>query len=255
MHPVVCTLGGFTVYTYGVLVAIGVLAGYWTAERQARRECIRTEAFTSIAFWTILGGFFGAKLLYVALEWEYFLSNPWFFLRSGFVFYGGILAGSATCWLMTRIHHVPFLRLADSAALGIPLGHAFGRIGCFFYGCCYGIPTDSVFGVQFPPDSPAGLSRHPVIPTQLISSMFLLFLFFVLFRVRKQKKFHGQLMLGYLLGYSLFRFLIEFVRGDPRGYLGPFSTSQIIACAIFAVAAYLWPKLRRDYLIRKDERV
>jgi phosphatidylglycerol:prolipoprotein diacylglycerol transferase len=135
--------------------------------------------------------------------------------------------------------------LIDVIAIGIPLGHAFGRLGCFFYGCCYGKPTDSFIGVLFPPDSAAGYLGVKVIPTQLISSFFLFVLFFILLFLRKKKRFDGQIALSYIILYSIFRFLIEFFRGDPRGTFLHLSTSQFISLILVVISAFAWIGCRR----------
>ncbi|OQX88164.1 MAG: hypothetical protein B6D55_01260 [Candidatus Omnitrophica bacterium 4484_70.2] len=126
----------------------------------------------------------------------------------------------------------------------MPLGHSLGRWGCFFNGCCYGKPTTSWIGVKFPPDSPAGILGEKVIPTQLISLFFLLVIFFILLNLRKRKKFKGEIFLSYLILYGIFRFIIEFFRGDPRGYIFIFSTSQFISLIVVAIGISMWKKVK-----------
>jgi phosphatidylglycerol:prolipoprotein diacylglycerol transferase len=166
-------------------------------------------------------------------------------IRSGFVFYGGVICGIAALYLLSKKYKIKFALLADIIAIGVPLGHAFGRLGCFFYGCCYGRPSESFMGVLFPPDSPAGYLGAKVIPTQLISSFFLFLLFFLLLAFRKRKKFDGQIVLVYLILYSIFRFIIEFFRGDPRGSILFLSTSQLISLILIAISIFFWVRIRR----------
>ncbi|MCM8823629.1 MAG: prolipoprotein diacylglyceryl transferase [Candidatus Omnitrophica bacterium] len=231
MHPVLFKVGPITIYTYGVLVFLGVIITYWLCLREAGKEKINKEVFSNIFFWTIIFGFLGARLLYIILEWRLFLEEPLSFIfgRSGFVFYGGLISGIFGLWLLVKKFKLPFLKIADILVLYLPLGHFFGRLGCFSYGCCYGKPTNSWIGIKFLPNSPAGLLGTKVIPTQLIEAFFLLIIFFILQYSKKKKNFPGKITIIYLTLYSIFRFFIEFFRGDYRGGIGILSTSQIIS--------------------------
>jgi len=242
MHPILFKIGPLTIYTYGLFIFLGIVLGYLVCVKEAKRKQISKDAFSNIFFWTAVFAFIGARLLYVVVEFNQFLEAPVsvLFGRSGFVFYGGVLSGFVTLIILTRKYNIKFAKFGDVIALGIPLGHAFGRMGCFFYGCCYGRPTDSWFGVLFPIESPAGILGTKVIPTQLISAFFLLLLFVFLMIYRRRSKFEGQVGIFYLLLYGVFRFIIEFFRADPRGSLGPFSTSQIISLFLIAIGIFLW---------------
>jgi len=231
MFPILFKLGPITIYSYGVFVALGVGAGYFVCRGEAKKEGIPEKVFSHIFFWALVFGFLGARMVYVLVEWRRFLSDPLgvAFSRGGFVFYGGVIAGILTVFALTRKYKINFLKFADIMALGIPLGHALGRMGCFFYGCCYGKPTTSKLGILFPPESAAGLLGVKVIPTQLISAVFLLLIFYILLFVKKRKKFSGQILLSYVFLYGIFRFIIEFYRGDPRGEVFSLSTSGFIS--------------------------
>ncbi len=228
MYPILFRFGPFTVYTYGVCLFLGVIAGYLISASEAKKQGVAKDVFSNIFFWTAAAGFFGAKILYILIE-PACLLNPLAALRSGFVFYGGVLAGIPVLYVFSRKYRIPFLKLADSIALGLPLAHVFGRIGCFAYGCCYGKPTASWMGVEFPPGGPAAELGVRVIPTQLISAFFLLLIFFILLGLSRIKKVDGEVSLSYLVLYGAFRFIIEFFRGDPRGQILFLSTSQCIA--------------------------
>ena len=229
MHPILFTIGPLTIYTYGFFVFLGVLCGYLVSSSLAKKDGIESNIFSNIIFWVIVFSFLGAKLLYLLIEWRYFLSQPLASLRSGFVFYGGIVSGLAALYFLIRKYKIAFLKLADILAIGVTLGHAFGRLGCFTYGCCFGRPEQGWLGLLFPLDSPAGYSGLKVIPTQLIEAGFLVLLFFLLLRLRNRKRFSGQVFLSYLIIYGVFRFMIEFLRGDFRGSLFFLSTSQLIS--------------------------
>ena len=246
MYPILFKIGPVTIYTYGVFVALGVGAGYFVCRGEAKRGGIPEKVFSHIFFWALVFGFLGARIAYVLIEWKQFLNNPFriAFGRSGFIFYGAAL-GVLTLFVLTKKYKINFLKSADIAALGIPLGHALGRIGCFFYGCCYGKPTASKLGILFPPESPAGFLRVKVIPTQLISVVFLLLIFCILLFLRKRKKFNGQILLSYTFLYGIFRFIIEFYRGDPRGEVFFLSTSGFISLLSVMLSIFFYFLLKR----------
>lgn len=246
MHPILFKIGPFTVYTYGFFVFLGVLCAYFVCLKEARRQNLGKAVFSDIIFWTLAFSFIGARIFYVSVEFKEFLQNPIgiLFGRSGFVFYGGVVFGVIVLYVLARIYKVSFLKLADIIALGVPLAHAFGRLGCFSYGCCYGRPTNSVFGVLFPPESPAGSLGVKVIPTQLIAAFSLFLVFFILLFFKKYKKVDGQILVLYLVLYSVLRFIVEFFRGDPRGGIGFLSLSQFISIVAITFALGLWLKIR-----------
>jgi len=245
MHPILFKFGSLTIYTYGFFVFLGVLFGYFFCLRQAGRENINRNIFSDIIFWTLIFSFVGARVFYIFSDFGFFLQNPLDVLmsRSGFVFYGGIVFGIITLYILSKIHKISFLKLSDVIIMGVPLAHAFGRLGCFSYGCCYGRETHTFIGVLFPEDSPAGALGVPVIPTQLIEAFFLLLLFFFLLFVKKHKRFDGQILAVYLIFYSVMRFIIEFFRGDPRGSVFLFSFSQFISIFLAALGVFLYLRL------------
>lgn len=247
MYPILFKVGSFTIYTYGFLVFLGVLCAYFFCLKQAGRENINKSVFSDIIFWTLIFSFIGARIFYIFTDFENFLQNPFEMLasRSGFVFYGGVIFGIITLFVLAKLHKINFLKLSDIIILGVPLAHAFGRLGCFSYGCCYGRPTNSFLGVLFPKDSPAGVLGVCVIPTQLIESFFLLLLFLILLFVKKHKKFNGQILVFYLIFYSIIRFIIEFFRGDPRGNISFLSLSQFLSLFFLAFGIFLYFRLRR----------
>jgi len=234
MYPVLFKIGPITIYTYGLFVFLGVICGYLVSRAEARRNGIDDDSFSDICFWMAIAAFLGAKLLYILIEWKYFLRNPLGLIRSGFVFYGGLILAIVALYFLAKKYKLPFLKLLDIVAIGLPLGQALGRLGCFFYGCCYG-KVSAVFGLKR-------------IPTQLISALALIIIFFILFLVKKRKRFNGQIFLFYILSYGLFRFVIEFFRADPRGQIGFFSTSQFIAVFSVLIGIFLLCRFKDRHL-------
>jgi len=245
MHPILFKIGQLTIYTYGFFVFLGVVFGYIVARKNALKNGTSDSAFADIFFWGIVASFLGARLLYILVEIKNLSADPWgiIFGRAGFVFYGGVLAGFTAVYFLAKKFKVDFIKLCDSIAPGLALGHALGRIGCFFYGCCYGRPSECC-GILFPSESPAGMLGVKVLPVQLIEAFCLFILFLVLQTVFGRKKFNGQIFSLYLILYSLLRFVLEFLRFDSRGSFYGFSTSQIISVFIFVAGVILFFKRR-----------
>lgn len=221
-------------------MALGCLVGFFYIRRAARREGFETDKIINLFFWVLISGFVGGRILYILVEWEYFLNEPLrtIFSRGGFVFYGGfILAFAVGIWQIRR-KGLNIWRTTDIFAPAVVIAHAISRIGCFLNGCCYGRPTNSWLGVSFPLDSLAGSVGRPLIPIQLFSSLSLFIIFAILLTLKPYKKFDGQLFWVYVLLYGVTRSIIEIFRGDPRGHLWIFSTSQFIGI-IFAILSLI----------------
>ena len=232
------TLGPFTVYGYGLMIALGILAGYFTAEYRARKYKLEYEHIFYLVIWCVIGGFACAKLLFWITEWKSFTANPWYYfinMADGFVVYGGIIGGILSGYLYCKSRRLVFLKYFDLVMPSIALAQGFGRIGCFLTGCCYGRETDCFFSITFRHSdfAPNGV---PLIPTQIYSSLLDFIHFGFLLFVAKHKKADGQVAACYLICYSIGRFILEFFRGDlERGSVGVLSTSQFIS--VFAAAA------------------
>jgi phosphatidylglycerol:prolipoprotein diacylglycerol transferase len=247
--------GPMSLPTYGALLAIAFLVGLWIVARQARREGLDPVVITDLAVWALIGGLLGARLLLVIVDWDHYWSNPrelWGLLRSGGVFYGGLIGGIGVgVWYVLR-HNLSVWRVADVAAPAVVLGQAIGRLGCLAAGCCFGKPTDVAWAVTFRDAQAARELATPVDtplhPTQVYESMAAALVFAFLLWLAPRKRFHGQVAAAYVILYSASRFGIEFFRGDrARGFPfgGPLSTSQIIALVLVALMAVLWPYLSR----------
>ena len=250
MYPVLVHIGRFPVNTYGVFLALAFLSAIFVTVRLASRDGLPKEKIYDLCLWLLLSSLVGSKLLMFFTEPEY-RQNPKLllsldFLRSGGVFYGGLIGALLAGFFLMRRWKLPWWKTADACAPGIALGNVLGRQGCFSAGCCWGKPTTLPWGVQFTEAGheitgvPTGVHLHP---TQLYESFAMLIVFFFLLWLHKKKKFSGQVILAYVVIYATVRFLIEFVRDDPRGdVLGlttmtGLSTSQLIG--IVAVVAAL----------------
>lgn len=241
MHSEIVTIGGFTIHSFGVMIAIGILAAYYTCTRRAKSMNIDIEGIDTIALVILSGGVLGAKGLYWMTQINQIISNPRLLLdfTNGFVLYGGIIGGVLAGLCYSRIKGLSFPVYSDLVIPSVALAQGFGRIGCFFAGCCYGQVTSSRFGIQFPAGvaAPAGVK---LLPTQLISSGLDFLLFLILVMYAKRKKADGQVTALYMVLYSGGRFILEYFRGDmERGSIGQLSTSQFIAVFIFIVGCMI----------------
>ncbi len=256
MFPKLLDFGYFPLHTYGILLASAFLAALWFSAHAARREGIDKAEVYDLGVYIAISALLGAKLLFFITEFRYYADHPSQIfslatLRSGGVYYGGfILAAIVGIWITWR-KRLPVWKMADICSPGIALGQSIGRLGCFAAGCCYGKPTSQPWGVVF--SNP--YSREvvgvpldiPLHPTQLYQAGANLAMFGLLWLSLRKKRFDGQVFILYLLGYSVSRFLIEFVRGDSsRGFVfgGALSTSQFIGLFLLVAAAVLFAVLR-----------
>lgn len=254
-------IGDFTIYGYGLMIGIGVIAAYLVSEYRAKKRELDTELLIPIAIWVLVPGFVCAKLLYYITIWEEILQTPGLLLdfSDGFVVYGGIIGGIIGGFVYCRVYNIEFFKYFDLVMPSVALAQGFGRIGCFLAGCCYGLQMDSPFSIVF---KESGLAPNgvPLLPTQLLSSALNFIHFFILIAFAKRAKAPGQVSSLYLICYSAGRFALEFLRGDlERGAVGTLSTSQfisifvfILGCALFAVNTIREKKaVRRRAMIEK----
>ncbi|MCG2726433.1 MAG: prolipoprotein diacylglyceryl transferase [Elusimicrobia bacterium] len=251
MHPYLFKIGNFSVPTYGILVAAGYLLGAFYIYKRNRLLNISKEQVSDILLFAIIAALLGGKLFYAVIFWnDYGLTffqkalNALKDFRYGFVFYGGLIVSAVSVYIYSVKKNINFLAFADIAAPAIALGHAIGRIGCFFAGCCHGKPTEFICAVKF--NNPESLVSPlligiPIHPTQLYSSAanFIIFLtlHFMLKASLKHNWKNGLIADSYLLLYSIARFIIEFFRGDARGdFIFAMSPSQIISLSGAAIA-------------------
>ena len=238
---------GRTFPIYGIMFFIGVAVACGVALLIVKYAGIERYDFVYAGVFTMIGAGIGAKLLFIIVSWKIIMEyGIMVAIFGGFVFYGGLLGGIFGLWLYTYMYKLPTIRFFEVGSVVLPLGHAFGRVGCYFAGCCYGMPYDGPFAVTYTHtigDTPLGI---PLLPTQLIEAVFLLLLFivqlvlFIRFIKKGAENLNGKCVLTYLAAYSVFRFVIEFFRGDEvRGNIASITTSQWISLALFLSAVVL----------------
>ena len=239
------------VHMYGVMIAVGILCGFLVLYLYSKRLSIE-EKLVDFSFYNGVGAIafgFAAAAFFQAIY--NYIKNPQagFHLGNGITFIGGLLGGAGffliVYFILRKKMDLHLLKILPVIPCVITVAHGFGRIGCFFAGCCYGKETDSIFGVTFP-----GM-RHAVHPTQLYEAVFLLALFGVISYLLLKKKFYNTMPL-YLVAYGVFRFLIEFLRGDDRGkFIGIFSPSQFWSLVMTIGGVAMFILFYKKFNIRK----
>jgi phosphatidylglycerol:prolipoprotein diacylglycerol transferase len=253
MYPRLLELGPITVYTYGVLLAAAYLLGLKLAMTRAKTRGLDANRVLDLGIYIIISALVGAKLLLLVTDFRTFTSNPRELLtlaRSGGVFYGGlILAVVVALWYIRKIG-LPLWTTCDVFAPGIALGHVVGRFGCLFAGCCYGkvthVPWAITFHDRFANENVGTPLDVPLHPTQLYEAgAEFLILLLLLGIERRNRGFPGRTFWLYMLLYGVSRFIIEFYRGDERGTVFMFSTSQFISVLLVPLAIVMLYVLSR----------
>jgi len=257
VHPIILQFGRFTIYSFGVMVALAFVVGMWTASRRAPRYGLSPEQIIDLGPWLLLGTVIGARTLFVISYWnEEFagkpLANVLMIWHGGLVFYGGFLGAAIAGIIYLRIKKLPVWKVADAVAPSIALGSAFGRIGCLLNGCCYGRACDLPWAIRFPPGHethPVGFPATPVHPTEIYDALLNLCLYAALAWLYRRKRFDGQVFCAYLVCYAVFRSFVELFRGDyppNQHYLGGWATpAQMVSIAILAAGLILFKLLPR----------
>lgn len=237
---------------YGSMIALGILAAGMVGWALTRRARLNFNHFILLVVYTVVLGVAGAKAAYLALNWSHIdlgrLTEPGYLdmlLSGGFVFYGGIPLGLLGMWLAQKLHRFdprPYFRLGAPL---LPLAHAFGRVGCFLAGCCYGIPYDGPLAVTYSPNAlgtPVGI---PLFPVQLAEAAVELAIFALLLWLYLRGWGAGGLLSAYFLTYGVARFGLEYLRYDAaRGHFLWFSTSQWVSLVLVLTIGLGWLVLR-----------
>ena len=271
MHPILFSLGPFALHSYGLCMALGILCAYAALAKLAARRGVASGPLSDLVVALVLAGLAGARAFYVAEHWSaQYAGDPLSAVRiweGGLMFYGSIVFGAAglVLWCLWRRRNVR--EWLDLFAVVVPLGQAFGRVGCFLNGCCHGRAADTALSVRYParsmpwleqvesgalaPFSDGSLPTRslPVLPTQLFEAAGCLALFAALWWLFRRlhpvsdagrpARFPGAVAAGYFLGYGTLRFAIEVFRADERLHFGWFSISQAISMALWALGLAL----------------
>lgn len=237
-------IGTIVIPWYGLFTVLGITAAVISGYILMRIYDMRFDDFIEIACFVVLGAMTGAKLMYLAVSWRDIefsrLTDPAYLnalMGGGFVFYGGLLSGLLGLYLCMNILHIPVMEYARVAIPVIPLAHAFGRIGCMFTGCCYGIPYDGPGAVIYTESVGAPLNT-PLFPVQAVEASGELLItagLCMYIAVCRKKGKRAKSVELYLLLYAILRFWLEFLRYDDseRGIWLGLSTSQWISIILW----------------------
>ena len=248
---------GFRIAFYGIIIGIGMLAGLWIAQSDAKRRGQDPELYLDFALYAIICSIIGARLYYVIFEWDYYKNNllQIFNLRAGgLAIYGGVIAGTITMIVYTRMKKVSFFSMADTGVLGLVTGQIIGRWGNFFNCEAFGGYTDSLLAMRIRRalvnDNMlnADVLNHRIVengveyiqvhPTFFYESCWNLCLLLFIMWFRRYKKYDGQMLWIYLLGYGIGRFWIESLRTDQLILFGTgLPVSQALSLVLILVAA------------------
>ncbi|MDH5195974.1 MAG: prolipoprotein diacylglyceryl transferase, partial [Gemmatimonadota bacterium] len=256
VYPLTFSLFGFEITGFGILMMLAFLVAGWVMQLELQRRGLNPEFSADVVVGGVIGGILGARLWYMALHGGPLLS------RGGLVWYGGFLGGVIAVVAMGWWKRVPLRFTFELAAPALALGHGLGRVGCFLVQDDYGMPTTMPWGLKFPQgqppttaaalaqwgiEIPAGTPPSTVLavhPTQLYEVAALLFIFWLLWRLRRHEHAVGWLFGAYLVAIGVERFLVEFVRAKDDRFLGVFTLAQATSIVLLIVGLALMRWLR-----------
>ncbi len=263
MDRVCFYIGSKPIYWYGVWVAVGLGAAWAHLRRLGRRAGFDEPLVSNMVLVAMLGGLVGARVAYVAANWSQFAGQWLEIIRidhGGLIFYGGAFGAAAALSVHATLQRIPWRRYADFIVTALPLGHAFGRVGCFLNGCCYG---QALTGAC---DLVRGAARRASCgcygqaltcacdwlggrwPVQLMEAAANLVIYAALTRMYIRGCTPGMVFAGYLISYPFVRFMLEFIRGDQRAVWAGLHVAQWLSLALFAAGAllaWIWGTQRR----------
>lgn len=249
------TVFGIEIAYYGVIIALGMLAGALVAYREAKKTGQKVDDYIDFTLYTLIAAIIGARIYYVIFEWDYYSAHPLeiFNLRAGgLAIYGGVMASALTLFIFTKVKKLKFWLMADTAVQGLIIGQIIGRWGNFFNREAFGGYTDSLFAMQLPVSEAKGITQEliehlvtidgvsyvQVHPTFLYEGTWNLLLFIGICLYKRHKKFDGEIFAIYLMGYGVGRFIIEGLRTDQLVIkaLGGIAASQVLSIILIVLA-------------------
>ena len=247
MHPLLIESEHLVIPTYGIFYLLAYLSAIFMTAHLATRVGVPFWRMVDVGFQVSIAGELGARLTFVIVEWPRFREGAVSFrefLLAGRVVLGGVIVGvTVAAWLFRR-HRFPVMAVLDATLASTALAMGIGRIGCLMAGCCFGRPTDMWWGITFTDTlaqtingTPLDVSLHP---TQILQSVDGFLVFLLLYWLYDRRRFDGQLVALFFAIEGVSRFLVEFLRGDPRGHAAGLATSQWIGLAMVVVGVAIW---------------
>ncbi|NIP39437.1 MAG: prolipoprotein diacylglyceryl transferase [Candidatus Dadabacteria bacterium] len=237
MYPEILRIGNFVISSFGLMVALAFLVGYWITSLEFKRKNMDQNLLGNLLIVSMIGGIGGAKIMYLFenVPFSELMSNPATHIlsRGGLTFYGGFIGSVLLIWLLSIKSKVSFFKIVDACAPALAIGHSIGRVGCFLVGDDYGIKSDVPWAVAFPKGLPP--TTDPVHPTQVYEVVFLGIIFFILWKLRKKSRPDGWLFSMFIILAGIERFLIEFIRNTTQSPIEGLSVAQLIAVGLIAL--------------------
>jgi len=248
MYPELFKIGDFTISSFGVMIALCFLAGYWLISLETKRKKLNEKAVSNMFLATMIGGIVGAKVLYLFenVPLGDLLSHPITHLlsRGGLTFYGGFIGAIILVWIIAVRNKISMWTVCDLAAPALALAYAIGRIGCLLVGDDYGIPTSLPWGMAFPKGLPP--TNDTVHPTQIYEIVIMFIAFLYIWKIRTKPKPAGWLFSIYLIIAGFERFFVEFVRATTPSPIPGLSVAQVMALGLIVVGAVKLYTLRNS---------
>ena len=260
MIPVILRLGPITIHSYGLMMALGLIAADIVLSSECRRRGYSPDLANAIVVWGAIGGIAGSRIYDVLDQWPDYAAHPWsiVFSGAGFVWYGGLIGGIIATGIVARHYGVPFLTVTDMCAPALILGQALGRIGCQLSGDGdWGLPSTLPWAMAYP-KAIVGWNSQSVLtldkygnlvsgyfpgvrvhPAPIYETVLYVGIFLVLWSLRKRPHREGQLLYLYLILAGAARFLVEILRINPRVLFG-LSEAQLISIAMIVIGALAW---------------
>jgi phosphatidylglycerol:prolipoprotein diacylglycerol transferase len=235
LHRVLFHIGGLTIYSYGVFLALGFVVATLIARYRFKQKYKNPDIIFDLVLAAAIGGIIGARLFYIVGHWSYYMAHKSEILQvnmEGLVFYGGLLVGLLLALMVGRWRKLRFWTTMDLAGLCVPAALAIGRIGCLLNGCCYGKTTGLPWGITYPVSSGIIGARQP---TQIYELILDLGLFGLLWWKKDSFEREGTIFWFFALGYSVIRFTMEFFREHTTASANV--TFQLISVGLFVIAA------------------
>ena len=241
MYPVICQIGPFTIYSYGLMLVLAFIASSTLASFQAKKQNINPEIIFNLSFLSLFVGIFGARFFYIIQNLDYYIKEPLEIImlqHGGLSWFGGLISAIISGTIYLKKKKLSTYKIFDLIVPFVALGQAIGRIGCLLNGCCFG--KISKFGLYFK------VHKLVLVPTQIYSSLTLVFIFIILRFLQDRPHRTGQILYTYFLLYSVKRFFIEFWRADHGIIHFGLTLFQMISIAIFCLSILKLLSIKRS---------
>jgi phosphatidylglycerol---prolipoprotein diacylglyceryl transferase len=240
MYPVLFQFGNFELRSYGVIVALSLLVGFWISSKEAARKGLDPKLIQDFAVYGLLGGILGARIYFILFsEPAYFLQHPSEILavwHGGIGVIGSLLGGAIVAFWYCRKKNISFLKFGDILVPGIALAQTLGQFACLLNGDSYGRPTDLPWAITYTDPRSLAPLNIPLHPIELYEMAAYFVVFLLVWKTRTTYQSDGFALLTYVFAYGIARFLVEFFRGNPAIFAGGIPAAQVFAAAMIFIS-------------------